>query len=134
MKKLQIIIAALALLIIPTSFLSAAPDSEKAPQEDGQLVTISVDGLSCPFCVYGLEKKLKKVSGVKTVKIELKKGLALVRLKAGQPIDPAKTTMTFTEAVKKAGFTARKITISADSKKSPQASAEQVAKTKEQKQ
>lgn len=37
-----------------------------------------VDGLSCPFCAYGIEKKLKAISGVKTVDVDLERGLVLV--------------------------------------------------------
>lgn len=112
-------VAATALLLMPISSVRAddTPSGPKAPQADGPRVTISVDGLSCPFCVYGLEKKLKKVKGVKTVKVELQNGLAVVTLKAGQPVDTEKTKAAFRAAVKKAGFTARKITVSPGSKK-----------------
>ena len=68
--------------------------------------------MSCPFCVYGLEKKLKKVEGVKTVTVELKKGIAVVMLIAGEPVDTEETKAAFRVAVKRAGFTAREITIS----------------------
>ncbi|HKJ69710.1 MAG TPA: hypothetical protein VKA68_17270, partial [bacterium] len=34
-------------------------------------ITIQVKGLACPFCAYGLEKKLGKLNGVKQVYIGL---------------------------------------------------------------
>jgi len=67
---------------------------------------IQVDGLSCPFCAYGLEKHLKKVAGVEGVDINMKDGQAVVRLKPDVQVDDA----ALRAAVKKAGFTARGIT------------------------
>lgn len=37
-------------------------------------VKAKVNGLGCPFCVYGLEKQLKKVKGVEGVSTDLKSG------------------------------------------------------------
>ena len=37
-----------------------------------------VDGLACSYCAYGIEKKFKAIKGVKTIDIDLKKGLVLV--------------------------------------------------------
>ena len=39
---------------------------------------IRADGLACPYCAYGVEKKFMKLSGVKHVDIDLKKGLVFV--------------------------------------------------------
>lgn len=38
-------------------------------------ITVQVDGLGCPFCAYGLEKKMKELDGVKNFKIEMESGL-----------------------------------------------------------
>ena len=65
----------------------------------------AVDGLSCPFCAYGLEKNLKKVTGVERVDIDMKTGKATAFLKPDANIDDS----VLREAVKKAGFTARDI-------------------------
>lgn len=35
---------------------------------------IQVDGLGCPFCAYGLEKKFKEFKGIKNVAIEIETG------------------------------------------------------------
>jgi len=87
--------------------LSVAPlSSAFAADITGRTIAIQVDGLSCPFCAYGLEKHLKKINGVKGVKINMKSGKAIVALKSGAQVDDA----ALSEAVKKAGFTARGIT------------------------
>jgi len=84
-----------------------APVMSLSAQEDGaQAAIIAVDGLSCPFCVYGLEKNLKKVNGVESVNIDMKTGKATVVLKPDAHVD----AQALRQAVKKAGFTARDIT------------------------
>ncbi len=62
---------------------------------------IEVNGLTCPFCAYGLEKKLKKVPGVQSVTIDLKNDQAVILAKAGQALDE----QALRKAVRKAGFT-----------------------------
>ena len=71
-----------------------------------QTASIQVDGLSCPFCAYGLEKNLKKVDGIESVKIDMKTGKATVTIQANTDV----TDKSLRQAVKKAGFTARDIT------------------------
>lgn len=39
---------------------------------------IRADGLACPYCAYGIEKKLMAIAGVKHVDIKLKQGTVLV--------------------------------------------------------
>ncbi|MBL4941265.1 MAG: heavy-metal-associated domain-containing protein [Colwellia sp.] len=39
---------------------------------------IRADGLACPYCAYGIEKKLMAINGVKHVDINLKQGKVLV--------------------------------------------------------
>jgi len=34
--------------------------------------------MACTYCTYGMEKELKKVSGIKNINIELEEGLAFV--------------------------------------------------------
>ena len=62
---------------------------------------IGVDGLSCPFCAYGLEKKLRKVKDVESVNIDLNEGEVVVIAKAGATIKEE----ALRRAVKEAGFT-----------------------------
>ncbi len=64
-------------------------------------VEIRVDGLACPFCAFGIEKNLKKITGVASVQSNIKDGKAIVELKPGTAPDPA----AFAKAVNRAGFT-----------------------------
>jgi len=94
-------------LLFITGMLLAAPLTPVNAQEGStQSAIIQVDGLSCPFCAYGLEKHLKKINGVQGVEINMKAGKATVALKAGAQVGDT----ALSEAVKKAGFTARGIT------------------------
>ena len=43
-------------------------------QEGTDQYEIQVDGLGCPFCAYGLEKKFKEFDGIKNVAIEIETG------------------------------------------------------------
>ncbi len=87
--------------------LLAAPLAPVNAQESSpKSATIQVDGLSCPFCAYGLEKHLKKVKGVEGVDINMKSGKATVTLKSGAQVNDD----ALSAAVTKAGFTARGIT------------------------
>jgi len=72
----------------------------------GKQYDLRVDGLACPFCSYGIEKKLTKTEGVEKVDIDLKNGLVVVKTADGK---------TFTEdqlrnIVKDAGFTMKSMT------------------------
>ena len=40
--------------------------------------SIRVDGLACPYCAYGIEKKLNEIKGVKFIDMDLDKGLVIV--------------------------------------------------------
>ncbi len=92
-----------ALLISPAVFAA-----EKIEKKDLKpKVTIRVDGLTCPFCAYGLEKRIKKISAVRKSVIDIKKGAMELLPKAGQHIDLDDVR----EAVKKGGFTPREIQV-----------------------
>ena len=72
-------------------------------------VTVKVDGLSCAFCAYGLQKGLKKVEGVQEVKIFVDAGRAELKVKPGAAVGIEEIE----SAVKKAGYTPRAITVEA---------------------
>ncbi len=63
-----IIMLAAMLLIVMSSNNVQAQNNEK----DNFLV--QVDGLGCPFCAYGLEKKFKEWKGLKNPKIDMETG------------------------------------------------------------
>ncbi len=64
--------------------------------------TIQVDGLGCPFCAYGLEKKFKEFKGIKNVKIEMETGIFTFTY----PADKAISIEQVENKVKDAGYTA----------------------------
>ena len=69
----------------------------------GTHYNIRVDGLACPFCAYGIEKKFKKMSGVNNIKVDLDKGLVSVDAKEGMELKEAKLKKLFHDS----GFTYR---------------------------
>lgn len=70
-------------------------------------MTVAVDGMACPFCAYGVEKRLKKVHGVATVTVDMKTGTANLVAKPKVSIHYQEVPKAITEA----GFTAGAITI-----------------------
>lgn len=91
-------LAAAALSITPVASVASTAD---APRR----VVITVKGLACPFCVYGLEKHLRKLPGAVAVQVDLEKGKATVDLAE----DSKATEEDIRKAVKKAGFTVDRI-------------------------
>jgi len=70
-------------------------------------VIIHVKGISCPFCAYGLEKKLKGLEGVKDFSMDLEGGKAEVFFSDRDFIEIKKIE----EAVRDSGFTPGKIEV-----------------------
>ena len=68
-------------------------------------VILRVDGLACPFCAYGLEKKIMIIEGVQSYDVNMKKGEVYIGLKDNADID----IDILKRAVKEAGFTLRNI-------------------------
>ena len=71
--------------------------------------TVAVDGLACPFCAYGVEKRLKKVGGVDSVRISFRDNEATLSAKNNESVAVGEIP----RAIKKAGFTHGAIEISA---------------------
>lgn len=70
---------------------------------------VSVVGMACPFCAYGVEKKLKKVEGVGPIIINMQEGTATMSAKNGESINVSQVP----EAIKDSGFSPGKIVITA---------------------
>lgn len=68
-----------------------------------QQVILRVDGLACPFCAYGLEKKLKKLEGVEDFDIKINEGKVILTWKKDKPLN----IENIDNAVENAGFTLR---------------------------
>ncbi len=88
-------------LLIAVFFIGITEISAQAQQ-----VQVKVDGLSCPFCAYGLEKKLTKIDGVEKLEIDIKNGLAVFTVAQGKTVSEE----ALKKSVKEAGFTPREIT------------------------
>ncbi len=90
-------------VFLPTLFLCLFSFSLQAQQEaENQRIQIKIEvkGLSCPFCAYGLEKRLRELPAVQSVDILLKEGVAILKFpKKQQPSEQALRT-----AIEKAGF------------------------------
>ena len=69
----------------------------------GMQYKIRVDGLACPYCAYGIEKKLNKLEGVKFLDMDLEKGVVTVNTFEGVTLSEKQMTQLF----KDAGFTYR---------------------------
>ncbi len=89
------ILAALLMIAVGTTVAWA--------QSAKTVYTLQVDGLACPFCAYGVEKKLREVDGVETVETDIKTGTVTIDMRAGATLDEA----TARKAVEAAGFTFR---------------------------
>ena len=83
--------------MLAAAFLIAPPGAMAGPAS----VTLRVDGLSCPFCAYGLEKRLKKMEGVKDLKIDIETGTVTVIYRDRRFF----TEKALRKTVKGAGFT-----------------------------
>jgi len=68
-------------------------------------LTLRVDGLACPFCAYGLEKKIKKLEGYKSFEVLINEGKTIMDWHADKTLDLG----AIHDAVRKAGFTLRGI-------------------------
>lgn len=71
-------------------------------------VTIRVDGLSCPFCAYGLEKKLNDIKGVENININFEEGLVVLQVAEGETISEEELR----EKIQDAGFTPKEVVFS----------------------
>lgn len=93
--------------LLPVLMISALA-APSAPAEISRAKVV-IDGVGCPFCVYGLEKKLEAVEGIRDIRFDLKSGVAT--------LVPAEETVPAAEdveaAVRNAGFTPREIELTA---------------------
>lgn len=99
MKRRTLIIVAAFLPIIVWVALPAAAQITS--------VTVRVDGLSCPFCAYSLEKNIKAMEGTKEPVINVEEGTVTLT----PVVDLSVDFDGLRDAVKKAGFTPREIRV-----------------------
>lgn len=68
---------------------------------------LRVNGMTCPFCAYGIEKKLRNIDGVQEVEVLFDEGILRLTLAP----DNKATTRDLDSAVKKSGFKLSGLTI-----------------------
>lgn len=100
-------ILVLAFIALYSNFVET-PLSSVDFQSPPTYVKVEVDGLTCPFCVYGLEKRLKEIEGIKELHIDLENGWTTFAL----PKKEDDTEEKITKLVEKAGFSAKKVEFS----------------------
>ena len=72
-------------------------------QADEAVYIIQVDGLSCPFCAYGIEKQLSSIDGVESVEVNISNGQVNISMQQNAVLDKDRTR----QAVSDAGFSLR---------------------------
>ncbi len=90
MKK-QILMGLFGLLFMQTAFAA------------GTHYEMRVDGLACPFCAYGIEKKLKAIEGTDKISVDLDKGLVSVDMAEDKELTEEQMKKLFHDS----GFTYR---------------------------
>lgn len=82
-----------------------AAAQEAAAQEAPRQIKVTILGMSCPFCAYGVEQKLKKLDGVEDLEVVLETGIASLTMENGADL----SNDLLKKTVKKAGFEVAKI-------------------------
>ena len=108
MKNMKIVTSLMLTLLMSTFVLQAQNAGKQQQSEVRKYLKIEVKGLVCPFCAYGLEKKLKKVEGAKDVYVSLENGYATFSV----PADKIPSKENLKKLVANAGFEAGNITFS----------------------
>lgn len=98
-------------IIVVTFGVTLVPGIAGA-QTTGNQFSLQVDGLACPFCTYGIEKRLNAIDGIEHIKIDIALGRVTVTMRAGKTLDEA----TAGKAVAAAGFTMRSFSTKAAGK------------------
>jgi len=79
--------------------------SGSAMAETQEVLEIDIDGMTCTFCAYGIEKNLGELDGVEEVDVSLKLKKARVTMKAGESADEKRIR----EIILDGGFTPKEI-------------------------
>ncbi len=119
MKKIKQILATMWMaglicffLGMSTKATAQVPVPVQAKKHDSLVyIKMKINGMACPFCAYGLEKRIKKIDGAANLSVNINKGYAIF----STPDNKKPTEKTLKKRVKEAGFTVEKITYSSES-------------------
>ncbi len=104
-KFFKIIVFAIIMVFCFSNFHLHAQDKKGSKE----YIKLEVDGLACPFCAYGLEKKLRKdIKDLNNLDINIEKGFVTFDFSKQNKPDKEKLK----EIVSDAGFQAKKISFS----------------------
>ena len=70
---------------------------------------LRVDGMACPYCAYGIEKKLKALDGIIDESLEIKLNDGIVRFQASDETVITKSSLKL--LINDSGFTLRELEI-----------------------
>lgn len=113
--------------IITTVFLTLMVVFPTVAQDGRDNFMVQVDGLGCPFCAYGLEKKFKEFKGIKDVKIDIETG----DFSFSYPSDKALSMNDVEKQVEKAGYTPMSAKVERANGKVEESSTKEMAKKTE---
>lgn len=82
-------------------FLAGVAAPAFAQDTETYEIAVRVDGMSCMFCAYSLERNFKKLDEVEKIDIHVGEGIAKVSLKPGTELSDEKIK----DIVKNSGFT-----------------------------
>ncbi len=88
-------------LILIASIFTLNSVTINAQKKGVDQITAKVDGLGCPFCAYGLEKKMKEFKGIKKMKIDIETGILTFNFPSSEMLSIEKIEAQ----VNKAGYT-----------------------------
>ncbi len=111
MKRLPTILAlAFALSLLAPAVVEQQQATAQEPTavnvEQPRQIEVTILGMACPFCAYGVEQKLKRLDGVVQLEVVLETGVATLTLE--EYADSSNELLQKT--VKDAGFEVAKIT------------------------
>lgn len=89
------------IMIMVVAIIGLSTTMVNAQKKQMDEFTVQVDGLGCPFCAFGLEKKFKEFKGIKEVAIDIETGV----FKFLYPSDKALAMTDVEKQVVKAGYT-----------------------------
>ena len=108
-KNSSIVVKIVVLLLFVVSSSNVEANNLRIVNDDSKTyIKIWVDGMACPFCAYGLEKKIKKIDGAGDFFVEINEGFISFSVNSNKI--PSEEDLKI--IVKEAGFFARKIEIS----------------------